>query len=56
MKNDTIGFIMLRNVINELTNKYWIHCYDCIRNFYPENQIVIIDDNSKQEYITEKEL
>jgi len=51
-----IGFIMLRHVNSEVTNKYWIHCYDCIRTFYPENIIVIIDDNSKQEYITEKEL
>jgi len=52
----SIGFIMLRHVNSEVINKYWIHCYDCIRTFYPENIIVIIDDNSKQEYITEKEL
>jgi hypothetical protein len=48
----TIGFIMLRHVNNELTNKYWIHCYKCIRNFYPENKIIIIDDNSDYKYIT----
>ena len=49
----SLGFIIIRHVNNDLTNKYWIHCYDCIRTYYPENSIVIIDDNSKQEYITE---
>jgi hypothetical protein len=52
----SIGFIILRHVNNYQTNKYWIYCYDCIRKFYPENDIVIIDDNSNQEFITEKEL
>ena len=51
-----IGFIILRHVNNELTNQYWIHCYDCIRKFYPDNFIVIIDDNSNYKYITTKEL
>jgi hypothetical protein len=49
---NNIGFIMLRHVNSELTNKYWIHCYECIRKFYPENRILIIDDNSDYEYIT----
>ena len=52
----TIGFIVLRHVNNELTNQYWIHGYDCIRKHYPENEIIIIDNNSNYEYITEKEL
>ena len=52
----TIGFIMLRHVNNELTNKYWIHCYDCIRKYYPENIILIIDDDSNYEFITIKQL
>jgi hypothetical protein len=51
-----IGFIILRHVNNSETNKYWIHCYDCIRNFYPENLIIIVDDNSNDLYITEKTL
>jgi len=51
-----IGFIILRHVNNKLTNKYWIHCYDCIRKFYPDNFIVIIDDNSNYKYITTKKL
>lgn len=52
----TIGFIILRHVKCKKTNQYWIHCYDCIRNYYPENTILIIDDNSNYEFITEKEL
>jgi hypothetical protein len=49
----SIGFIILRHVNNEKTNKYWIYCYECIRKFYPENLILIIDDNSNYEYITD---
>ena len=33
-----------------------MHCYECIRKFYPENDIVIIDDNSNQTFLTAKEL
>lgn len=51
-----IGFIILRHVNNELTNKYWILCYDRIREYYPENKILIIDDNSNYKYITKKDL
>jgi hypothetical protein len=50
------GFIILRHVNNELTNSYWNHCYDCIRKYYPEHSILIIDDNSNYEYITERTL
>lgn len=56
MNKDTIGFIILRHVNNDLTNQYWILCYECIRKFYPENSIMIIDDDSNYEYITEKQL
>lgn len=48
---DDIGFIILRNVINDKTNTYWIECYNCIRNFY-DNKIYIIDDNSDKKYLT----
>jgi hypothetical protein len=47
-----VGFILLRHVNSELTNKYWVHCYNCIRTYYPENHILIIDDNSNYNYIT----
>lgn len=52
MPNLNIGFIILRHVNSEITNTYWIKCYNCIRKFYPENKIVIIDDNSKQQFLT----
>ena len=29
-----LGFIVLRHVNNELTNKYWIKCVNSIRKFY----------------------
>jgi hypothetical protein len=46
-----IGFIILRHVNSELTNQYWNICYDCIRKYYPNNLIMIIDDNSNYEYV-----
>jgi hypothetical protein len=52
----SLGFIILRHVNNNLTNNYWMSCYDSIRTFYPDNKIVIIDDNSNKEFLTEKEL
>jgi len=51
----SIGFIILRHVRCEQTNKYWIECYNCIRKFYKET-IIIIDDNSCYEYITNIDL
>lgn len=51
-----IGFIILRHVNSQLINKYWINCYNCIRKYYPENQILIIDDNSNYNYITDIDL
>ena len=51
-----LGFIILRHVNSKLTNKYWIECYERIRKFYPENKIVIIDDNSNDTFLTQKSL
>ncbi len=48
----TFGFIILRYVNSEETNKSWIRCYESIRKFY-NNKIVIIDDNSNPLYLTE---
>jgi len=45
------GFILTRHVNNTQTNKYWNHSIECIRQFYPEHKIVVIDDNSRQEYV-----
>uniref|UniRef100_A0A6C0BB33 Glycosyltransferase n=1 Tax=viral metagenome TaxID=1070528 RepID=A0A6C0BB33_9ZZZZ len=50
------GFIILRHVNNELTNKYWIHCYNSIRIWYKECHILIIDDNSDYNFITDIDL
>ena len=52
----TIGFIILRHVNDSSTNQYWIHCYNCIRKYYRENAILIIDDNSNYNFITYKNL
>jgi hypothetical protein len=52
----TTGFILLRHVNNEKTNEYWNIAYDCIRKFYPENIIYIIDDNSNASYVNDREL
>ena len=49
---NTFGFIILRHVNSKNTNKYWIYSYECIRKYYPENLILIIDDNSNYSYIT----
>lgn len=35
---------------------YWKTNYDHIRKFYPENEIVIIDDNSDKNILTEKKM
>uniref|UniRef100_A0A6C0HI54 Glycosyltransferase 2-like domain-containing protein n=1 Tax=viral metagenome TaxID=1070528 RepID=A0A6C0HI54_9ZZZZ len=49
--SSSLGFIILRHVNNEENSIYWKQCYECIRKFYPENQILIIDDNSDYQYI-----
>ena len=51
-----LGFIILRHVNSDSTNKYWIHCYNCIRKYYPENYIIIIDDNSNYEHVSNERL
>ena len=48
----SVGFVILRHVNSEETDKYWKLCYECIRKFYPENMILIVDDNSNHEYLT----
>ena len=47
------GFIILRHVNSKLTNTYWKECYYSIRKFYPENKILIVDDNSSDIFLTE---
>ena len=47
----SFGFIITRHVNSELTNKYWNHSVKLLRTLYPEVKIVIIDDNSRQEFV-----
>lgn len=50
--DNELGFIILRHVNSERTNNYWIDSYNSIRKYYPENDIVILDDNSNYNFIT----
>ena len=45
------GFIITRHVISEKTNKYWNQSVKLIRSIYPLKKIIIIDDNSDQEFL-----
>jgi len=45
------GFIISRHVTNEKTNNYWNQSVRLIRTFYPLKKIIIIDDNSVQEFV-----
>ena len=47
------GFIITRHVNSQQTNRYWNHCVKCLRVFYPQKKIVIIDDNSNPEFLKE---
>ena len=47
----SFGFIITRHVNSEKTNKYWNHSVKLLRILYPYVKIVIIDDNSDQQYI-----
>jgi len=49
--SDTYGFIITRHVNSEMTNKYWNQSVILIQTLYPSKKIVIIDDNSNQEFI-----
>jgi hypothetical protein len=46
------GFIILRNINSSVTAGYWKLCYDHIRVHYPNNPIMIIDDNSNKSFIS----
>jgi hypothetical protein len=45
------GFIITRHVNSPETNRYWNQNVKLIRSLYPYRQIVIIDDNSVQEFV-----
>lgn len=51
-KQMSYGFIVLRHVNSEMTNKYWNEAVLSIRRSYSrEIKIVVIDDNSKKEFV-----
>lgn len=47
----SFGFIITRHVNSEKTNKYWNQNVKLIRSHYPFKQIIIIDDNSNEDFI-----
>jgi hypothetical protein len=48
---NSFGFIITRHINSETTNKYWNQSVKLLRTLYPERKIVIIDDNSNQDYV-----
>ena len=46
------GFILTRHINSVETNEFWKECIRCIRKLYQNNIIMIIDDNSSVEYVT----
>jgi len=46
-----LGFIFTRHVQSAETNRLWLTAYTSIRKYYPQNTIMIIDDNSNNDQI-----
>lgn len=44
---------MIRHVCNKVTDLYWKECYTCIRRWYPLIPILIVDDSSDPDHLTE---
>ena len=51
MNINLYGFIITRHVNSEKTNNYWNRCIKLIITFYPHRKIVVIDDNSNQDFV-----
>ena len=49
----TLGFVVIRHVCSKQTDLYWKESYRCIRKWYPEAPILIIDDSSNREFLVE---
>lgn len=52
--SDNLVFVILTHVRSENENKLWKRCHASIREFYPDTQIVIINDNSKKFFLKKK--
>jgi hypothetical protein len=48
---NSFGFIITRHVNSENTNRYWNHSIKLLRTLYPYKKIVIIDDNSNNDFV-----
>jgi hypothetical protein len=48
---NSFGFILTRHVNSEKTNRYWNHSVQLLRRLYPNKQIIIIDDNSNEDFV-----
>jgi len=53
---ETFGFIITRHVNSEDTNKLWTVFVSQIKKFYPTTKIVIIDNNSNRDFITDDDV
>lgn len=47
----SFGFIVLRHVNSDKTNKYWNQCVKLLRTNYPNKRIIIIDDHSNYAFV-----
>lgn len=48
--NNGLGFVVVRHVRDRTTGMYWLEAVRCIRRFYPDAPIVVVDDNSDQRF------
>lgn len=53
MSVPTFGFIILRHVRHRVNDLYWKESYRCIRRWYPDAPILIIDDSSVRDVLNE---
>ena len=51
----TLGFIIIRHVNSSVTNEYWAESLRCIKKWYPDCPVMIVDDNSNPNFLHEPE-
>lgn len=49
------GFVMTRHVNSEASNRYWNESYRCIRRYFPEAMVMIVDDSSIYHHVKPEE-
>lgn len=54
--DDKLGFIITRHVNSAASNKVWKMCINQLRKFYKHEKIIIIDDNSNYDFITDDDV